>query len=192
MILVEFLKQTGLTLSPGLEEYLQSSLAVVEYGKGDYFCEQGHVCKQLGFMVDGQAALHYLADGTNFTRWVGLKYTFVTSFDSFINEVPNKYGISFLAPSVMEVLSKSQFDRLANDFPEMRDFILKAVTQEVVKYQELTDLLITTKGTDRYLKFQRRYPEMVREVPQKYIASILGMNPRHLSRIRKQLATGPK
>lgn len=179
-------------MSDELENYLVRSLTPVNYKKGDTFCEQGHVCKQLGFLTEGQAALHYLTDGNLFTRWVGLQYTFVTSFDSFINEVPNKYGISFLADSTMEVLSKTEFDQMGRDFPEMRGFVLKAISHEVVKYQHLTDLLITTKGTERYLKFQEKYPQIVQEVPQKYIASILGMNPRHLSRIRKKLAVNPK
>lgn len=192
MVLIEFLKQAGVAVSKELEDCLLRSLTLVNYRKGEFFCEQGHVCRQLGFLIEGQAALHYLTDKNKFTRWVGLQYTFVTSFDSFINEVPNIYGISFLTASSMEVFSKSEFDKLANDFPEMNRFILRAITQEVVKYQQLTDLLITTKGKERYFKFQERYPKMVGEVPQKYIASILGMNPRHLSRIRRQLAKEQK
>ncbi len=187
MVLIEFLKQAGVSVSEELEDCLLRSLKLITYKKGDFFCEQGHVCRLLGFMVEGQAALHYLTDSNEFTRWIGLQHTFVTSFNSFINEVPHIYGISFLTDSTMEVFSKAEFDKLARDFPEMNQFIVRAIAQEVVKYQHLTDLLITTKGKERYLKFQERYPQMVREVPQKYIASILGMNPRHLSRIRRQL-----
>ncbi|WP_273567938.1 Crp/Fnr family transcriptional regulator [Maribacter halichondriae] len=192
MVLVEFLKKAGVTMTEELQAFLLRSLKLVKYEKGDFFCEQGHVCQQLGFLVEGQAALRYLTDDNEFTRWVGLQFTFVTAFDSFINEVPNQYSISFLSDSTMEVFSKTEFDRLSNDFPEMRKFIYKALAHEVVKYQHLTDLLITTKGKERYLKFQERYPQMVNEVPQKYIASILGMNPRHLSRIRRQLVKGSK
>ena len=89
MVLVEFFKKAGVDMSEALEAYLLRTLTLINYKKGDLFCEQGHVCRQLGFMVEGQAALHYLTGEKEFTRWVGLQYLFETSFDGLINSDKN-------------------------------------------------------------------------------------------------------
>lgn len=190
MKLIDFLQIAGVNLSSGLQQDLLKTLFKKDYKKGDYFHKEGRVCNELGLLVEGQVALVHLVDGTEFTRWVGIKNTFITSLGSFINEVPSINGLQFLTDAAVEIITKKDFDRLLVTYPEFQQFVMKAISQDLVKYQYLADLFITTKGTERYLKFQEKYPQLVAEIPQKYIASILGMNPRHLSRIRKKLATG--
>ena len=80
-------------MSGALEAYLLCTLTLVHYHKGDLFWEQVHMCRQLGFLVNGQAVLHYLAGENEFERWFGLQYTFVTSFDSFINSNKNSIRV---------------------------------------------------------------------------------------------------
>ncbi|MDY7396451.1 Crp/Fnr family transcriptional regulator [Aureibaculum sp. 2210JD6-5] len=192
MKLIEFLQLSGIDLSSELQQDLLGTLVKKVYEKGDYFHKEGRVCKELGLLIEGQVALIHLVDGTEFTRWVGIKNTFITSLGSFINEVASINGLRFLSDAKVEVMTKKDFDRLLYTYPEFQQFVIRAISQDLVKYQYLADLFITTKGTERYLKFQEKYPQIVQEIPQKYIASILGMNPRHLSRIRKKLTTTPK
>ena len=40
---------------------------------------------------------------------------------------------------------------------------------------------------EKYLELLERYPDIVRRVPQKVIASYLGMTPEFMSKIRKNL-----
>lgn len=89
-------------------------------------------------------------------------------------------------------INKKDFDLLLEKHQAFQKLAFQTLVNELQKYQHLNDLLITTKGTERYLKFRERYPDFVQEVPQKYIANILGMEPRHLSRIRRKLAITAK
>lgn len=43
---------------------------------------------------------------------------------------------------------------------------------------------------DRYLAFVAKYPEVAREVPQRHIASYLGVTPEFLSALRSQEGFG--
>ncbi|MCP4978737.1 MAG: Crp/Fnr family transcriptional regulator [Maribacter sp.] len=189
MLLIEFLKKSGVTISDELQKDFLQAFSLKKYKKGDYFHEQGLVCKQLGFLVDGQVALQYVIDGNAYTRWAAIKGSFITSFGSFINEEPSIDGLLFLADSTVLVTTKTEFDRLSRSYPDMQGLVIKVLSQDLLKYQHLTNLLITTKGTERYLQFQAKYPKLSNEIPQKYIASILGMNPRHLSRIKRKLTS---
>ena len=47
--------------------------------------------------------------------------------------------------------------------------------------------LLSASAEERYLEFLKLYPNLVQRVPQKMIASYLGITPESLSRVRKQL-----
>lgn len=46
---------------------------------------------------------------------------------------------------------------------------------------------LVENATERYLNFRKRYPTLCSRVPQKYIATYLGIKPESLSRIRNTL-----
>jgi CRP-like cAMP-binding protein len=48
--------------------------------------------------------------------------------------------------------------------------------------------MVRVFAKQRYLQLLEEYPELVRQLPVKYIASYLGIAPESLSRIRKELA----
>lgn len=50
--------------------------------------------------------------------------------------------------------------------------------------------MITETAKDRYLSLQQEQPELLQQVPLKYIASFLGITDTSLSRIRKEIARG--
>ncbi|MEL7003638.1 MAG: cyclic nucleotide-binding protein, partial [Bacteroidota bacterium] len=47
--------------------------------------------------------------------------------------------------------------------------------------------LISMSAEERYTYFLQTKPELLRQVPLQYIASILGMTPETLSRIRRKI-----
>lgn len=46
---------------------------------------------------------------------------------------------------------------------------------------------LVENATERYLQFRKRYPELAKRVPQRYIATYLGIKPESLSRIRSAM-----
>jgi CRP-like cAMP-binding protein len=48
---------------------------------------------------------------------------------------------------------------------------------------------LSASAEERYLEFAAKYPTLLQRVPQRMLASYLGMTPETLSRIRKKLAT---
>ena len=60
----------------------------------------------------------------------------------------------------------------------------------MAKLQNRILLLISSPAVDRYNNFLETYPELPNRVPQKMIASYLGITPEALSTIRGKLAKG--
>jgi CRP-like cAMP-binding protein len=71
--------------------------------------------------------------------------------------------------------------------PMERFFRLLLEANYIAMHQRINESL-SASAEERYLAFLRRYPQLVRQIPQNQIASYLGITPQSLSRIRKELA----
>lgn len=67
---------------------------------------------------------------------------------------------------------------------------MKKVWRNMAKLQNRILLLIGSPAVDRYNHFLETYPELPYRVPQRMIASYLGITPEALSTIRSKLAKG--
>jgi CRP-like cAMP-binding protein len=86
------------------------------------------------------------------------------------------------------LLSKPSREEMLITVPKMeRFFRLLQESNYVATHKRITDSLSTT-AEERYLKFIRTYPAFLEIIPQKQIASYLGITPQSLSRIRKEIS----
>jgi CRP-like cAMP-binding protein len=63
-------------------------------------------------------------------------------------------------------------------------FLISAESSFVEKQQQQIDLLLKT-AEERYFELLEKQPELIKRIPQKFIASYLGITTQSLSRIRK-------
>lgn len=162
------------------------------FAKGEHFIKEGAFAKTIAFVLSGQVRHYYRTDDKEHTRWVALAGSFTVAFKSFVQEVPSRASLVCITPTELLVMQRADFYALLNEFEAMRRFWTHCLEVEMSKYEDRVTHLITADTTDRYLAFVRDYPVHAREVPLKYIASMLGVDPRHLSRVRAQLASGRK
>jgi CRP-like cAMP-binding protein len=82
---------------------------------------------------------------------------------------------------------QTNLEALIGKSTAFKDFSI-SVFQESISYNESRSReLATLTAEQRYLKLIKEYPDILQNVPLQYIASFLGMNPKSLSRIRKQV-----
>jgi hypothetical protein len=67
---------------------------------------------------------------------------------------------------------------------------MQKVWRNMAKLQHRILMLIGSPAVDRYNYFLETYPELPNRVPQKMIASYLGIMPQTLSTIRSKIAKG--
>ncbi len=92
--------------------------------------------------------------------------------DSHGPEVPSFLYIDALEDSVVEVLPKD-LEREKKNIP--------ALTRRIAALQDRVLMLMSSNAIERYEYFVNTYPNMVQRVPQKMIASFLGVTPETLS-----------
>lgn len=73
-----------------------------------------------------------------------------------------------------------------------KDFDLEHKTQKLIKRIEVLQkrviMLMSAPAIERYEHFVQTYPDIVQRVPQKMIASYLGITPQALSTLRGEIA----
>ncbi|MDB4769098.1 Crp/Fnr family transcriptional regulator [Saprospiraceae bacterium] len=105
-----------------------------------------------------------------------------------LNE-PTKLYIDCLEDSEVILLKKNHVDE-ANLSKEQLLKNMQKLWRNMAKLQQRILMLLGSPAIDRYKYFLEIYPELPNRVPQKMIASYIGVMPQTLSTIRSKIAKG--
>ena len=90
----------------------------------------------------------------------------------------------------MDVIDSKLFNML-DEFPsEALHQQIKKLIRRVSVLQNRVLMLMSANAATRYEEFIRTYPNITQRVPQRMIASYLGITPEALSKIRGKMAKG--
>ncbi len=155
--------------------------------KGDYFSEEGKTSKYLAFITKGLFQYFYLKDGKEITTFVTGENTFLASVYSFFKQQPGKEYIRALTNSEVLTIHYDDLVKLKTGNEAFRTFYIKAMEDLVVAMDETRANLIILTAEERYALLLKEEPALLQQIPLQYLASILGVTPRHLSRIRNNI-----
>ena len=160
----------------------------VSYPKNRVIEAEGEIPKYLFFIVSGFVRLFHLNDkGDEVTTHINCPPGFITSYSNFINRTIAHENLECITECELLRITKSDLDKLISQSPALKDFSIGVFQQSLFYNETRAKELSTLSAEERYLKLMEEHPEMLLNVPMQYIASFLGMNPKSLSRIRKQI-----
>ncbi len=112
----------------------------------------------------------------------------IGDIESYSYETPTTLYIDALEDSEIDVIEYGSLD-LMEALPQkaLRQQIDK-LTRRIAVLQHRVLMLMSARAIDRYKEFIKTYPNIVQRVPQKMIASYLGITPEALSKIRSEIA----
>jgi CRP/FNR family transcriptional regulator, anaerobic regulatory protein len=155
------------------------------YKKGDYILQTGKRCNILSFVQQGLLRIFALHDGKEVTQWISKNGYFAVDLSSFINETPSRFNIQALEKTTVFNITKADYKTINDTIPSWATleklFLVKCFTT-------LEDRIFNhlhMSAEERYQSFFEDNSELFNQVPLQYIASMLGMTPETLSRIRK-------
>ena len=180
-------EEYGINLGSQFKKALLTNYSIKKFKKGDFFLKEGKTVNHIGFVLSGKIMHYYNIEGKEITRWVTLDNNFITSFSSFINGTKSLENLICIEDVEIILYEKEYFQNSLMQFEELKLLWKKTLENNMIGYEHRIYQLITTRAKQRYLNFKKVYPRFDKEVPQKYVASMLGIEPRHLSRIKKEL-----
>ncbi|PCE62771.1 Crp/Fnr family transcriptional regulator [Sediminicola luteus] len=160
----------------------------MEIHKNHELLVPGAICHTHYFVEEGCLQLHYPSEkGHQQILQFALKGWWLTDYLAFRNAARSEYGIKAVVPSKVQLISKADQDRLLENFPAMETYfrqlfeIAYGAALHRMRFQH------DMSKEARYLHFINSFPDFAQQVPQKAIASFLGLTPEYVSEIRKKI-----
>lgn len=154
--------------------------------KGDYYLKAGNYADRLGFVQSGIIREFVSIDDKDITKWISTKGYFTVDIYSFYFRKPARWNIQALTDCELFVIEISDYQKIGEYIPRWAEleklFIAKcfAVLEERIVQQ------ISLSAEERYTQLFNFNKDLFNRVPLQYLASMLGMTPETLSRLRKK------
>jgi CRP-like cAMP-binding protein len=160
----------------------------VLFSKNRIIEHEGKVPKYLYFVVSGFMRLFYYNNlCAEVTTHINCPPGFLTSYTNFINQTKSNENVECITECELLRITKIDLDFLIQNSLAFKDFSIWVFQQSITYNENRSKDLAALPAEQRYKKLIDNYPEIIHNVPLQYIASFLGMNPKSLSRIRKQM-----
>ncbi|MDB5023572.1 MAG: hypothetical protein JWP78_1327 [Mucilaginibacter sp.] len=172
----------GMMINSGYDQFLQ----VIVVDPKTELVREGETVQKLFFIKKGCLRVWFNNQGTDLTVQFFFEGEAATSLESFINDEPSLFTIEALEPCELAVLVKDDFDQLMTNDPAFKDWFYGTAVQKLLLHGSRLLSFIKDKPVARYGELARQQPELLQRVPQRYIASYLGITPVSLSRIRNR------
>lgn len=152
--------------------------------KGEYFLKEGQYVNQMGFVEKGVLREFLYVKDKEVTKWFSTSGYFAVDLSGFLFNQKSKISYQALDDVELLTISKIDYDRISTKVPRWdkleKMFLIKCFS--VLENRVISHLSMNSE--ERYNQFFSLNPHLFNQVPLNYIASMLGMTPETLSRIR--------
>lgn len=185
---IVFLTKT-LNITTDLANKIVSQYDFIELKKGDFFLKLGNICEKRLFIHSGFLR-SYIIDYKEQEITTGFysENQIVSEPMSFFNKTKSKESIQAITDCKGWAISFEKMNMLFHNHPEFREFGRILLLRDYVELKQFFISTITETAENRYLSLLKQHPDLIKNVPLKYIASYLGVTDTSLSRIRKLTA----
>lgn len=157
--------------------------------KGTVILSEGEACQYNIFVTKG-CLRSYVIDkkGKEHIIQFAPENWWISEQNSLLKQDPAMYYIDAIEDSEVLLGQRDFNDRLAEILPNGGHMLQLLFQNSFKAMQKRVVNLLSASAEQRYMEFIKTYPTVALRVPQKMIASYLGITPESLSRIRKEVA----
>lgn len=153
------------------------------------YLRAGGVCNYSTFVVNGALKSYTVdAQGKEHILSFATRDWWIADLYSLLSRKPAVLNIEAIEDTDVLLLSRSNQQLLYQKVPKFERFFRIIVENALVASQQRLIDNMSVAAEERYLNFIKKYPDIPASVPQRSIASYLGITPEFLSKIRSRLA----
>ena len=174
-------------LSEEEEALVLSKLRPVRLKRREHLLKQGTVARDLAFVIEGCLRAYALDDnGFEHILQFAPAGWWISDMSSVISRRDSLLNVDAIKPSEILLLSREDQLALFDDVPKLERYFRVLTENGLVssRMRLIENLSLTAR--QRYQRFCQTYPNLINEIPQKYIASFIGVTPEFLSKIRSE------
>ena len=172
-------------------EWLQI-LGIIEIklvAKNDYFLEEAQVCDSIAFIQSGALVYFKLSKKLDeITTDFAFDGDWVTDNHSRLNHLPSLINIRAIEDCELVIIKNNNLNILYHEIPKLEKLGRILMEQAFVKIAQHSIDLQVLSAKERYIQLLEQYPAVFQRMPLYHIANYLGVAPKSLSRIRKEIS----
>ena len=156
------------------------------FEKNEVIIREGKICSKIYFIKSGLVRRFCLEGGIEVTKWIYTDNQFITSLSSFFEQKPSFE--TFQASEETIVYSLSYHDeQILLEYPLFAKFHIKLLRLYLSKLNEFHHLYASMNAKEKYLYLLNLLPQIILKAKLKHVASLIGVSPETLSRIRSEI-----
>lgn len=165
-----------------------SKLKQERFPKKALILKKGQIENYLSFIEKGMVRLYVPGEDYDVTFGFSFENSFVSAYDSFLTRSPSTYTIETLTDTIRWKVSYSDLQTIYAE-TAVGNTIGRYASEDLFLKKSKRELsLLNETAEERYLKLFSERPELIEKIPNKYIASYIGITPQALSRIRRRIS----
>lgn len=162
-----------------------SSLFHVEHlNRNDFFVKSGHYADKLSFVKSGIVRVYASHGDKEVTQWISTPGYFLTDLRSLIFDETAKWNMQAITDCELFTISKTDYRQLGVHVNNWAELEKRFLSNCFITLEERVFSFLSATAQERYEQLFQQNPGIFNQVPLQYIASMLGMTPETLSRIR--------
>jgi CRP-like cAMP-binding protein len=156
----------------------------ISFKKNEIIKHAGETEQYGYFILKGSGGVFLWKENNYVCLDIMLENNFFGDYMSLISRQNSPLETIAIEDSEMLKISSKNISQLKQTSMGQLIFLISAESSFVEKQQQQIDLLLKT-AEERYFELLEKQPELIKRIPQKFIASYLGITTQSLSRIRK-------
>ena len=156
--------------------------------KRQFLDQPGFVSQFRNYILKGAFISYYLdQEGKEHTVQIALEDWFVSDFYSYITQSPATLFVEAVEDAQIVQFAYEDIEALCKKNHLLSEYFRISTERAFAFSRKRALATISLSAEERYLELTQLYPAMDRRIPQKVIASYLGISPEFLSKIKKRL-----
>lgn len=161
---------------------------VKELNRNEFFLEEGQICNFIGFVNHGVMIYFKTIDnGNELTTDFAFEGDWVTNNLSRLNNSPALINIKAIEDCEVLIIKQSVLEDFLIKIPKIERLCRILMEQAYLKIVQQSIELQVLSAKERYETLLQKEPEIFQKVQLYHIANYLGIAPKSLSRIRKEI-----
>ena len=162
-------------------------LVYKEFEKNEILLRAGEIENFMYFLVDGVTRIFQFKNDIEYTLRFNFPIVPFNSYASFISRTPSLVNVEALTDVKVLRISYSNMQNLYEE-SKMAERLGRRLIELLYVQREIKELQMHSKtAEDYYNELVKSNEELTEQIPQKHIASYLGITPESLSRIKRKL-----
>lgn len=167
---------------------LCSVLSLLSLKRDEYLLAEGQVCDFIGFVNTGVLIYFKTKEsGDEVTTDFAFEGDWVNVNLSRLANVPSTLSIRAIEECEVVMLKQKDLNDLYQRIPKLERLGRILTEQAYINIVDQTVELQIHSAKERYENLLKRHPKLLQKVPLYHIANYLGIAPKSLSRIRKEI-----